>query len=251
MGRHGHDEAREKEGRMKKDPLDEFEFYPPFEGFPSEGIGFLKRLKKNNNRNWFQKHKEEYEELVKLPMQSLIVEMGSYFHEFDPEFEAHPKRSLFRIYRDVRFSKDKRPYKTHVAAHFVRRGKPKGLEGLGYYLHIEPGEVFLGAGIYIPSGDQLKKIRAAMVSRSKEFLDIVGDRKLKRVFGPIEGEKLKRIPQGYDPDHPMGEWLKHKQFWVGVSWPEKKSHPQKFAREAAGTFKIAAPLVGFLTRALS
>ncbi|MBM4167839.1 MAG: DUF2461 domain-containing protein [Ignavibacteria bacterium] len=236
---------------MTKAPFDEMEFYPPFEGFPREGIRFLQRLKMNNNREWFQKHKAEYEELVKLPMQSLIVEMGSHFHEFAPDIDADPKRSLFRIYRDVRFSKDKRPYKTHVAAHFVRRGKPKGLEGLGYYLHIEPGEVFLGGGIYIPSSDQLKKIRAAIVSRSEEFLKVVGDRKLKRAYATIEGEKLTRVPQGFDPEHPLAEWLKHKQFWVGVSWPENKSHRQTFAKEAAETFKAAAPLVEFLVRALS
>jgi len=159
-----------------KSPLSDLEFFPPFDGFPREGIGFLKRLKRNNNRPWFEKHKQEYESSIKLPMQSLIASLHPHFQRFAPEFDINPKRSLFRIYRDVRFSKDKTPYKTHAAAHFVLRGKPKGVEGSGYYLHIEPGEVFIGGGIYMPDNDQLKKIRSAIADHSGQFLSIVRTR---------------------------------------------------------------------------
>src|SRR3990172_12590450 len=150
---------------MNRSPF-EIDAYPPFQGYPREGIDFLRRLKRNNNRNWFEKHKAEYESDVKLPMQSLIASLQPYFESFAPQFDINPKRSLFRIYRDIRFSKDKTPYKTHVAAHFVLRGKPKGIEGSGFYLHIEPGEVFLGAGLYMPGSDQLKAIRKAIVEKS-------------------------------------------------------------------------------------
>lgn len=236
---------------MQKQPIDQFEFYPPFTGFPKESILFLRKLKKNNNRNWFIKNKEDYEEFVKLPMQSLITELHPHVVQFSTDFEVHPKKSLFRIYRDVRFSSDKRPYKTHIAAHFVKRGKPKGLEGLGYYIHIEPGEIFLGAGIYIPSSDQLKRIRKAIVEREKEFLKLIKNQSIRKLYGNISGEKLKRIPQGFDPDHPMAEWLKHKQFFLGTTWPEKKCHTRKFVSEVSKAMKVASPLVQFLEDALN
>ncbi len=232
-------------------PLSDLEFYPPFEGFPKEGIDFLKKLKRNNNRLWFEKHKDEYEALVKLPMQSLIAALHPHFERFAPEFDINPKRSIFRIYRDVRFSKDKTPYKTHVAAHFVLRGKPKGVEGSGYYLHIEPGEVFLGGGIYMPDGDQLKKIRRAVSSRSEQFLSAMQHPKFKKLFGKLEGEKLQRIPQGFEPDHPMAEWLRYKQFFVGTEFPEGRCLKEKFVSDVAEVFEAAAPLVRFLNEAMS
>lgn len=226
------------------------EVYPPFSGFPLEGIEFLRKLKRNNRRQWFENHREEYETSVKLPMQSLIASLQPYFASFAPEFDLNPKRSLFRIYRDIRFSKDKSPYKTHVAAHFVLRGKPKGIEGSGFYLHVEPGEVFLGGGIYMPDGEQLKKIRRALVEESDRFLAIVREKSFVKRFKAIEGERLQRVPHGFDPDHPMAEWLKLKQFFVGVGWREEKCLKKSFAKEAAGVFEEAIPLVTFLNDAM-
>jgi uncharacterized protein (TIGR02453 family) len=234
----------------KEGPLSDLEFYPPFDGFPRDGIAFMKRLKRNNNRPWFEKHKEEYEAIVKLPMQSLIVALHPHFEAFAPEFDIHPKKSLFRIYRDVRFSKDKTPYKTHVAAHFVLRGKPKGVEGSGYYLHIEPGQVFLGGGVYMPDGDQLKKIRKAIAGQPDRFLTIFEQKQFKKIFKRLQGEKLQRVPQGYEPDHPMAEWLKYKQFFVWVEWGEAKSFREKFVDDVAEVFEAATPLVRFLNEAM-
>jgi uncharacterized protein (TIGR02453 family) len=234
----------------KAAPLSDMDFYPPFDGFPGDGISFMKRLKRNNNREWFEKHKEEYESFVKLPMQSLIVALQPHFERFAPEFEINPKRSLFRIYRDIRFSKNKTPYKTHAAAHFVLRGKPKGVEGSGYYLHIEPGRVFLGGGIYMPDGDQLKKIRRAIAGRSEQFHSILEQKEFKKAFKNLQGEKLQRVPQGYEPDHPMAEWLKYKQFFVWVEWGEEKSQKKKFVTDVAGVFEAATPIVRFLNEAM-
>jgi uncharacterized protein (TIGR02453 family) len=236
--------------KSKEIPLSDLEFYPPFDGFPRDGIGFLKRLKRNNTRAWFEKHKDDYEQTVKLPMQSLIVALRPHFEKFAPEFETNPRKSLFRIYRDVRFSKDKTPYKTHVAAHFVMGGKPKGVEGSGYYLHIEPGEVFLGGGIYMPDSDQLKRIRKAIAGRSDQFLAILGEKNFKKTFGTLRGDKLQRVPQGYEPDHPMGEWLKQKQFFVWVEWPESKCLKERFVNNVADVFESATPLVRFLNEAM-
>ena len=233
-----------------KTPLSDLEFFPPFDGFPREGIDFLKRLKRNNNRLWFEKHKEGYESSVKIPMQSLIASLHPHFQRFAPEFDINPKRSLFRIYRDVRFSKDKTPYKTHAAAHFVLRGKPKGVEGSGYYLHIEPGEVYIGGGIYMPDNDQLKKIRSAIAGHSDQFLSIVRLPRFRKIFGKLEGEKLQRVPKGYEPDHPMAEWLKYKQFFVWIEWPESKCLNESFVTEVAEVYKAATPLVRFLNEAM-
>ena len=236
--------------KAKEIPLSDLEIFPPFDGFPRDGIDFMKRLKRNNNRPWFEKHKEEYEASVKLPMQSLIAALQPHFERFAPEFDVHPKKALFRIYRDVRFSKDKTPYKTHVAAHFVLRGKPKGVEGSGYYLHIEPGEVFLGGGIYMPDGDQLKKIRRAIGGQPDRFRSILEEKNFKRVFRKLEGETLHRVPQGYEPDHPMADWLKFKQFFVGVEWPEARSLKERFVTDVAEVFEAATPLVRFLNEAM-
>jgi len=236
--------------KAKEIPLSDLELFPPFVGFPRDGIDFMKRLKRNNNRPWFEKHKEVYETVVKLPMQSLIAALQPHFDVFAPEFDVHPKKSLFRIYRDVRFSKDKTPYKTHVAAHFVLRGKPKGIEGSGYYLHIEPGEVFLGGGIYMPDGDQLKKIRRAIAGQPDRFLSILEQKQFKKIFKRLQGETLQRVPQGYEPGHPMAEWLKYKQFFVWVEWAEAKSLRQKFVTDVVEVFEAATPLVRFLNEAM-
>jgi uncharacterized protein (TIGR02453 family) len=235
---------------MKPSGID-FDVYPPFEGFPRKGLAFLRQLKKNNRRDWFERHKGAYETTVKLPMQSLIAALQPRFGSFAPEFDSNPKRSMFRIHRDVRFSKDKSPYKTHVAAHFVLRGKPKGVEGSGYYLHIEPAEVFLGAGIYMPDSEQLKSIRRAISNNPDEFLEIVNNPRLKRMFGKLTGDKLQRTPFGYDPESPMAEWLRFKQFFVGKSFSVRICLSPGFVNEVARAFEIATPFVRFLNRALT
>jgi len=235
---------------MTPRPTLELEMYPPFEGFPRRGLLFLKRLKRNNNRTWFEKHKSEYEDYLKLPMQSFVFALQPRFAAFAPEFDLSPKRSVFRIYRDIRFSNDKTPYKTHIAAHFVLRAKEKGFVGSGYYFHIEPGEVFVGGGIYMPESDQLKGIRKALAERSDEFLAIVKKPSFRKQFGNIEGEKLQRIPKGYDESHPMAEWLKLKQFFVGKSLPESACSKASLVDTVASICEAADPLVKFLNRAM-
>lgn len=224
--------------------------FPPFEGFPKRGFDFLRRLKKNNNRDWFLKHKSEYEEFVKFPMQCYVASLKPLFHDFAPEFDLNPKKSLFRIYRDTRFSTDKTPYKTHSAAHFELKKKPKLFDGAGYYVHVAPGEVFIGGGIYIPDNDRLKKIRKALVERSDEFLAILNEKRFKKMFRSLEGEKLTRPPKGYDPGHPMIEYIKFKQFFVGFELSEESCHKKDFLRKSADAFLIATPLLRFLNDAI-
>lgn len=233
---------------MKQKTYLDIDIYPPFEGFSQNGITFLKKLKKNNNREWFGKHKSEFEDHVKLPMQSFIQAMKQPMTALAPEIQVDPKKSLFRIYRDIRFSKNKSPYKTHVAAVFHLRGHWE--QSAGYYIHIEPGEVFLGGGIYMPDGNQLKNIRRAIAEQSQEFLSIVEHKTFKKRFGELKGEKLQRCPLGYSPDHPMVEWLKFKQFFGYVTWDEKECYTPKLVNKVIDAYKDLLPLLRFLNSAL-
>ncbi len=233
---------------MRKSITFDPEVYPPFDGFPKEGIRFLKQLKKNNNRNWFNEHKSEYEDFVKLPMQSLVAALRPHFAEFAPEIDVHPGRSIFRVYRDTRFSKDKTPYKTHVAAVFHVRGRWQ--DSAGYYVHIEPRAVYVGGGIYMPDGDQLRRLRRAIADRAGEFRSIVQSRTFTKHFGGIEGEKLQRVPRGFEGDHPMAEWLKHKQIYTGAEWGEKECYSRDFVKKLAKAYKDLYSFIRFLNKAL-
>ncbi len=233
---------------MAKQPDFNAEIYPPFEGFPKEGIRFLGRLKKNNTREWFAAHKSEYEDYVKFPMQTLIAALREPMAAAMPEFDVNPARSMFRIYRDTRFSSDKTPYKTHVAAIFHLKGKWQ--ESAGFYLHIEPTGIYLGGGVYMPDSDQLKKLRTAIAEHSREFLAIVRHKTFVSKFKGLEGERLQRGPAGFPPDHPMIEWLKHKSFYTGAEWKAEESYTEDFPVKVVRLYKDLLPLIRFLNRSL-
>lgn len=234
---------------VSKSPLLDLEVYPPFDGFPKEGVAFLKLLKKNNNRRWFATHRSEYEDFVKLPMQSLIAALQYRVVKFAPEMDVNPKRSMFRIYRDTRFSRNKTPYKTHVAAVFHVKGHHWG-KSAGYYVHIEPGKVYVGGGIYMPDGKQLKKIRKAIADDSRDFLAIVSSDRFARRFKSLEGESLQRMPLGFPADHMMAKWLKYKQFYTGVAWDEKECYTERFVDKIVSVYKDLLPFIRFLNGAL-
>lgn len=232
-------------------PLEE-EFYPPFEGFPKSGIDFLKKLKKNNNREWFHAHKDQYDELVKFPMQCMIAMLREKLRDDIPEMDFNPKRSIFRIHRDVRFSKNKAPYKTNIAASFELRGKKQSFETPGLYVSIEPGSVFVGGGMYMPYGDQLKAIRKSIIEKPEEFLAVVEDKRFKKIFGGIMGEKLVKAPMGIAKDHPMIEHLRHKQFFVGKEWDDESLvYSKKFVDTTASLFVDTMPLIRWLMKAIA
>ena len=230
--------------------LDEL-LFPPFDGFPKEGIDFLKKLKKNNNRPWFQKHKQVYDESVRFPMQCLIASLSERMGDVAPEIEFNPKKSIFRIYRDIRFSRNKAPYKTSIAASFNWRGLKGPVDAPGLYLHVEPGGVFVGGGVYMPSGDQLKAFRKSMVDRPQEFLAVVHDKRFKREFGSIQGGKLQKAPLGFPRDHPMIEHLKHKQFYVGKEYDDESiSLNASFLNLVTRVFADTMPLVRWLAASM-
>lgn len=230
--------------------LDEH-LFPPFEGFPKKGIDFLTQLKRNNNRPWFQKHKPRYEEYVRFPMQCLIASLAERMADIAPEIEFNPRKAIFRIHRDVRFSKNKAPYKTNIAAAFNLRGVKGQIEMPGLYVGIEPTEVFIGGGLYMPTGDQLKAIRKAMVDDPEGYLAIVGNRRFKRVFGEVQGETLQKAPLGYPKDHPMIKHLRHKQFYVGIEPDPSSCLKPRFLDTVVSVFEDTVPLVRWLTQAVT
>jgi len=210
---------------------------------------FLKDLKAHNERAWFLENKARYEAEAREPMLRLIAAFSGPLASLNRHFAADPRPSggsMFRIYRDTRFSKDKTPYKTHVAAHFPHRTvQAGGVHGPGFYLHLEPGGSFAGGGLWHPDPDALFKVRQAIVARSAAW------KKLKDTGLEIEGEALKRVPQGFDPDHPWAEDLKFKDFYVSTAFSDAQVLAPGFPDRLLGALGDASPLVAFLCRALN
>jgi uncharacterized protein (TIGR02453 family) len=167
-----------------------------------------------------------------------------------PEVEFHPRKSIFRIYRDTRFSKNKTPYKTNIAASFEMRMGKGVLETPGLYVGVGTDEVFIGGGVYMPAGAQLKAIRRSIAEAPDDYLSVIRSRSFKKAFGGIQGAVLSRAPLGYPPDHPMIEHLRHKQFFVGVELEEKACYGPKFLETVAKVFTDTMPLVRWLAHAM-
>jgi uncharacterized protein (TIGR02453 family) len=209
---------------------------------------FLKDLKAHNDREWFSENKARYETEARDAMLRFIGAFSGPLSSISRHFIADPRPSggsLFRIYRDTRFSKDKTPYKTHLAAHFPHRTiEAGGVHGPGFYLHLEPGGSFAGGGLWHPDPDSLFKVRQAIIAKSATW------KALKKPGLEIEGEALKRVPQGFAPDHPCAEDLKFKDFYVTSSFTNAQVLAPDFIDQVAGACKRAAPLVAFLCKAL-
>lgn len=221
-----------------------------FSGFSPKLVKFLKDLKKNNNREWFQERKPRYENDVLEPALDFIEAMAAPLEKFAPEFVAIPKRSggsLMRVYRDTRFAKDKTPYKTNVGIQF-RHELGKDVHAPGYYLHIDPDNVFLAAGIWHPESATLGKIRDAIVESPAEWKKARDNQTFKKHFA-LEGASLKRPPRGYDAEHKYIEDLKRKDFIAVKSLSHKAVYGEDVVESVAGAFKAATPLMKFLCRA--
>ena len=184
---------------------------PPFNGFPKDTLRFLRELKKNNNREWFAENKERYESQVKEPMLMLLASLASRMQVRQPDVVLEPKNAMYRIYRDVRFSQDKSPYKVWIAAAFTYRGFDRKNDA-AFYFHITPEEFGVGGGLYAPPGDKLKNLRKAIDADPAPLRAILKDKSFRKYFGELEGEELSRVPQGYDKEHPDADLLKKKQF---------------------------------------
>jgi uncharacterized protein (TIGR02453 family) len=219
--------------------------------FTSKTLSFLRSLKRNNRREWFQPRKDEYETHVRAPMVTLLERLAVDMRSFAPELIADPKISLFRVYRDTRFSSDKTPYKTHVAARFPLRGVPKG-EGAGLYFEIAPGWVWMGGGMYMPTTADLHDIRAQIAATHPRGLHkVVTAPAFKRAVGEMHGDRLTRVPLGYRKDHPAAHYLQFKQFLGSCEHEASLATSPRFYPELLKVFKGVAPLVQFLNAAIA
>jgi len=213
--------------------------------FKPDLFDFLNDLKRNNTREWFQANKERYRRDVQEPMLEFISAFAEPLSEISPSFVANPKPSggsMFRIYRDVRFSRDKSPYKTHAAAQFRHR-EGRDVHAPGFYLHLEPGRVFMGAGLWHPDGATLAAIRSAMVD------DPEGWRRASDGLS-LGGESLKRAPRGFDPDHPLIEDLKRKDLVCFADSDEAAACAPGFVDVFAAHCRSASDFMRFLTEAV-
>ncbi len=217
--------------------------------FTVKTLRFLRALKRNNDREWFRERKDRYESDVRQPMIVLLNQLAADFKSFAPEFVAEPKVSLYRIYRDTRFSADKSPLKTHVAAHFPMRGMPRG-EGGGLYLEVAPTWVWMGGGLYMPSAPQLRTLRAHIADNHQRLHRIVTATPFRKTVGALDGERLSRVPRGYANDHPAAHYLQFKQFIAGREFSAQFATDRGFHRELLITFRAVAPLVRFLNAGL-
>lgn len=211
-------------------------------------LTFMEQLAQNNNKPWFEKNKDQYL-AAKADYEALVTEVVAGLAELDPVFkEVDAKKSIMRIYRDVRFSKDKSPYKSNLGAGFGMGGG-KNVTG-GYYLHVEPGKNFAGGGMWQPEGPVLKAIRQEIDYNFKEFGDIINDKKFKKLFKHIEGDKLVKAPQGYTEDNPALEYLRLKSFTVSTPLTNEELTKKGAVKKLVEAFATMKPFVDFLNKAV-
>lgn len=212
---------------------------------------FMRDLAANNDRDWFAANKDRYLKDLKEPALRFIVDFGAPLVKISPHFLADPRPnggSLFRIYRDIRFSKDKRPYKDHTGLHF-RHTAGKSAHTPGFYLHLQPGGSFVGVGLWRPDTPTLKLIRNALVEDPIRWKKAVGGKKFRADF-KVSGESLKRPPKGYDPDHPLIDVLKMKDFTAFAPLTQKQVTSPDFLDEFAGLCRAGGSLVKFVCEAI-
>ena len=222
-----------------------------FPGLPADFFRFFEELAANNNRPWFNDNKARYYESVVNPVSEFIVCMAPRLRRISPHYVADPRPhggSMFRIYRDTRFSGDKSPYKTHAGVHF-RHAAGRDAHAPGFYVHLAADGLYFGGGIWRPPNPQLNRIRAFIVDNARSWGRIANARAV-REAGGIDGDALKRPPRGYDADHPHIEDLKRKSFYLMTKAPPEDALQAGFDTQVAAAFRRAAPLTRFVCDAL-
>jgi uncharacterized protein (TIGR02453 family) len=225
--------------------------------FGPEALTFFRGLARHNNKSWFEAHRLDYEQHVKQPMSELVEIMDHRFADLAPEFVGDPKRSMFRLNRDIRFSSDKSPYKTHAACWFFhgdgssKVGREAHGGGAGFYFHLQPGASLVGGGCWMPPREALKKFRAAIASDPRAFERVVLAPTLKRRLGGLSEESaLKRMPRGYCDDHPAARWLKFQSFTVGRSLTDAQVTSGRLTAILEADYAAMLPLVRWLNAVL-
>jgi uncharacterized protein (TIGR02453 family) len=210
-----------------------------------EGLKFLRGLARNNDREWFTPRKAVFEAELKEPMLAIIRKVTDAMEKFAPSFVRPAEKCLFRIYRDTRFSADKKPYKTHVAAWWSHQGLQK-TSGAGYYFHIDAKEVIIAAGAYMPEKDQLAAIRHWLLDHHAAFRKVLQTAAIRKAFTEFEGNALTRPPKGFSKDHPALDLIQCRQWGVSATLPAAEALKPEFVATIIRHFKLAAPLVDAL-----
>jgi uncharacterized protein (TIGR02453 family) len=219
--------------------------------FTQASFDFLTKLDANNNRAWFDRHKQEYEDAVRAPALDFIAAMAGDIEALSPHFLAVPRKvggSLMRVYRDVRFGKDKRPFKTNIGIQF-RHFQGKDVHAPGFYVHLEPKECFLGVGIWHPDAPALGGIRTAIAENSAAWLKASRDSKFAKAY-ELAGDSLTNAPRGYAKDHPLLADLKRKDFIAIAEFSRTLASSANFKPEVVKSFRTAVPYMKFLCQAL-
>lgn len=213
-------------------------------------LKFLKDIAKHNNREWFEKNKPRYIE-VKNNFDDFLEALHKELLKFDESLAGlNPRKQAFRIYRDVRFSKDKRPYKTNMGAGFSAHGKME--QEPGYYIHIEPGQSFIAGGLYMPDSPNLAKIRQEIDYNADKLLKILNEKSFKKFYkGLSDWDKLKTMPKGYPKDHPHIELLKNKSFVCSHYFTDAEVTSKNFVTKVADGCKLLKPLNAYLAEAIA
>ena len=209
----------------------------------SSSVSFFKKLKKNNNRNWFAENKPKFKEL-ELEIKVFGEELKDRLNEFDNV----DRFKLFRIYRDVRFSKDKTPFKTHFGLTWHRT---KPLYRGGYYLHISPGKNFLACGFWDPNPNDLKRIRKELEYDAKEFRDIIASKEFFSVWGNLEGSELKTAPRNFDKNHPDIDLIRKKQYIFSISFSDEEVCEPQFINKLENALKMVRPFTDYMSDVLT
>jgi uncharacterized protein (TIGR02453 family) len=220
-----------------------------FSGFPAEAMTFYRGLERNNTREWFQPRKTVYDEKVKAPMLELVTALNGAMMDFAPDYVTDAPKAIYRIYRDTRFSPDKTPYKTQIAASFSRRGTEKH-GAAGYYFAISHKGVDVGGGIYRPQPETLVAVRTHVAERHTEFRKLAASSAIKRLLGAVYGDRLSRVPKGFCADHPAADLLRLKQFLLFTTLDAAIVTTPKLFTEVEKRFRAMAPLLEFLNAPL-
>ena len=218
--------------------------------FTKDTLRFLRALKRNNDREWFKARRDDYERHVREPMIAVIEQLARDFQRVAPQLVASPKSSLYRIYRDTRFSADKSPLKTNAAAVFPWRGLARH-EGAGLYFEVAPRWVWIGGGIYAPQPPQLARVREHIAGTWPELRRITRSKTFTDRVDALHGDRLTRVPRGFPADHPAAEYLKHRQFLAAREFPAEFATEERFYPTLLATFKAIVPLVTFLNTPLT
>jgi uncharacterized protein (TIGR02453 family) len=218
-----------------------------FSGFSPDALSFLRSLKRNNRREWFQPRKEKYEALIKAPMLEFVAALNEEMARFAPAYVTPPAKAVYRIYRDTRFSPNKTPYKTHIAAIFPRSSAVKR-EGAVFYIHFTEKELLAFGGVWGPDRDELLAYRTLLQQNHEEFQSLLNNKSLRKTVGGLQGEQLSRMPKGFPVDHPAEGLLRQKQWYLESTLPISVLTTPRVVPELAKRFAVMAPMVEFLNR---